>query len=108
MLILKYIICIIQDQVKCINNTQVCTNTIIILNFGGVLASSAIDRGFEPRSGQTKDNTIDICYFSAIHGALKGVRVMVFSAIFNNISVISWRSVLTAVLGFDLILIFGA
>jgi hypothetical protein len=30
-----------------------------------VLASIAVDRGFEPRSGQTKDNKIDICYFSA-------------------------------------------
>ena len=30
-----------------------------------VLASNAVDRGFEPQSGQTKDYTIDICYFSA-------------------------------------------
>ena len=30
-----------------------------------VLASSAVDRGFEPRSGQTKDFTIGICSFSA-------------------------------------------
>jgi hypothetical protein len=27
-----------------------------------VLASSAVDRGFQPRSGQTKDYEIDICY----------------------------------------------
>ena len=26
-----------------------------------VLASSVVDRGFEPRSGQTKDNKIGIC-----------------------------------------------
>jgi hypothetical protein len=31
-----------------------------------VLASSAVDRGFEPRSGQTKDYEINICCFSAI------------------------------------------
>ena len=36
-----------------------------------VLTSSAVDRGFEPRSGQTKDYTIGICCFSAKHAALK-------------------------------------
>ena len=35
-----------------------------------VLASSAVDRGFEPRSGQTKDYTISICCFSAKHATL--------------------------------------
>ena len=30
-----------------------------------VLASSAVDRGFEPRLGQTKDYKIGICCFSA-------------------------------------------
>ena len=34
-----------------------------------VLASSAVDRGFEPRSGQTKDYKIDIYCFSAKHAA---------------------------------------
>ena len=36
-----------------------------------VLASSAVDRGFEPRSGQTKDYKIGICCFSAKHTALR-------------------------------------
>ena len=36
-----------------------------------VLASSAVDCGFEPRSGQTKDFTIRICCFSAKHAALR-------------------------------------
>ena len=36
-----------------------------------VLASSTVDRGFEPRSGQTKDYILDICFFSAKHAALK-------------------------------------
>jgi hypothetical protein len=35
-----------------------------------VLASSAVDRGFEPLSGQTKDYKIGICCFSAKHAAL--------------------------------------
>ena len=36
-----------------------------------VLAASAVDRGFEPRSGQTKDYKIGICCFSAKHAALR-------------------------------------
>ena len=36
-----------------------------------VLASSAVDRGFEPRSGQTKDYEIGICCFSAKHTAIR-------------------------------------
>ena len=36
-----------------------------------VFASSAVDRGFEPRSGQTKDYEIGICYFSAKHATLR-------------------------------------
>jgi hypothetical protein len=36
-----------------------------------VLASSAVDRGFEPRSGQTKDYKIGICRFSAKYAALR-------------------------------------
>ena len=36
---------------------------------GGVLASSAVDRGFERRSGQTKDYKIGICCFSTRHAA---------------------------------------
>ena len=37
----------------------------------GVLASNAVDRGFEPRSGQIKDYKIGICCFSAKHAALR-------------------------------------
>jgi hypothetical protein len=36
-----------------------------------VLASSAVDRGFEPRSGQTKDYEIGICCFFVTHAALR-------------------------------------
>ena len=39
-----------------------------------MLASSAVDRGFEPRSGQAKDYKIGICCFSAKHAALIGER----------------------------------
>jgi hypothetical protein len=38
-----------------------------------VLASSVVDREFEPRSGQTKDDKIDICFFSAKHAALRRI-----------------------------------
>ena len=36
-----------------------------------VLVSSAVDRGFEPRSDQTKDYNIGICSFSTKHTALR-------------------------------------
>ena len=36
-----------------------------------VLATSVVDRGFEPRSDQTKDFNINICCFSAQHVALR-------------------------------------
>ena len=36
-----------------------------------LLASSAVDRGFEPRSGQTNDYKINMCCFSAKHAALR-------------------------------------
>jgi hypothetical protein len=36
-----------------------------------MFASSAIDRGFEPQSGQIKDFKIGMCCFSAKQAALK-------------------------------------
>ena len=36
-----------------------------------VFTSSAVDRGFKSRSGQTKDYEIDICCFSAKHAAVR-------------------------------------
>ena len=39
-----------------------------------VLALSVVDRGFEPRSGQTNDYKIGICCFSAKHAASRSIR----------------------------------
>jgi hypothetical protein len=36
-----------------------------------VLASSAVDRGFEPRSSQTKEYIIGSCCFPAKHATLR-------------------------------------
>ena len=36
-----------------------------------MVVSNVVDRGFEPRSGQIKDYTIVICYFSAEHAAFR-------------------------------------
>ena len=36
-----------------------------------VLALCVVDRGFEPRSGQSKDYKIGICCFSTKHTALR-------------------------------------
>ena len=38
---------------------------------GSVLASSAVDSGFEPRACQIKEYQIDICCFSAKQAALR-------------------------------------
>jgi hypothetical protein len=47
-----------------------------------VLTSSAVDRGFEPRSGQTKDYKIGICCFSTKYAALN-VFTEILLFIFN-------------------------
>ena len=36
-----------------------------------VLVLSAVDRGFDPRSGQTNDNKIGICCFPSKHTTLR-------------------------------------
>ena len=36
-----------------------------------MFASSSVDRGFEPRPGQTKDYKIGICCFSVKHATLR-------------------------------------
>ena len=55
-----------------------------------VLSSSAVDRGFESQSGQTKDYKINICCFPATHTALRsmskdcgwlGIKIMYLSGV---------------------------
>ena len=70
---------------------------------GGVmvnaLASSAVDRGFEPRSGQTKDYTIGICCFSAKHAALRRKSKDWLARNQNNVS--EWSDIFTRELLFQ-------
>jgi hypothetical protein len=58
-----------------------------------VLASSAVDRGFEPRSGQTKDYKIGICCFSAKHLAVRRKSKDWLALDQNNVS--EWRDMST-------------
>ena len=51
-----------------------------------VLASSVVDRGLEPRSGQTKDYKIGICCFSAEHASLRRKRKDWFARNKDNVS----------------------
>ena len=51
-----------------------------------VLASSAINCGFEPQSGQTKDYEIGICCFFAKHTALRRKSKDWLSRNQNNVS----------------------
>ena len=51
-----------------------------------VLASSVVDRGFEPRSGQIKDYTIGLCCFSAKYAALRSMSKDWLARYQNNVS----------------------
>jgi hypothetical protein len=51
-----------------------------------MLAWSAVDRGFEPRSDQTNDYKIGICFFSAKHAALSRKSKNWLSGNQNNVS----------------------
>ena len=68
-----------------------------IKSIGGVMvsvfASSALDRGFEPRSGQTKDYKIGICCFFAKHEALRRKSKDWLARNQNNVS--EWSDIST-------------
>ena len=74
-----------------------------------VLASSAVDRGFEPRLGQTKDYKIGICCFSAKYAAFRRKSKDWLARNQNNVSewsdmsirglLFQWRNVSTSELG---------
>ena len=51
-----------------------------------VLVLGAVDSGFEPRSGQTKDYKIGICCFSTKHTALRSKNKDWFARNQNNMS----------------------
>jgi hypothetical protein len=63
-----------------LNDMNMCLGRVHAASYnanriGGVMVSvftpSAVDRGFDPRSGQIKDYKIDMCCFSAKHVALR-------------------------------------
>ena len=58
-----------------------------------VLASSAIDCEFDPRSGQTKEYKIGICCFSAKHAALRSKSKDWLARNQNNVS--EWSDIST-------------
>ena len=58
-----------------------------------VLASSAVDRGFEPWSCRTKDDKIGICCFSAKHAALRSKSKDWLVRNRNNVSKLSDMSI---------------
>jgi hypothetical protein len=51
-----------------------------------VLASSAVDHGFEPRLGQTKNPKIGMCCFSAKQAALRSKSTDWLARNQNNVS----------------------
>jgi hypothetical protein len=58
-----------------------------------VLASSVVDRGFEPLSGQNKDYKIGICCFSAKPAALRSKSKDWLARNQNNVS--EWSDMFT-------------
>ena len=64
-----------------------------------VLASSAVDRRFEPRSGQTKEYKIGTCCFSAKHAALRRKSKDWLARNQNNVS--AWSDMSTSGLLFQ-------
>ena len=66
-----------------------------------VLASSVVDCGFEPQSGQTKDYETGVYYFSAKHAALNRSKSKDWLARNQNI-VFKWIDMSTHGLLFQL------
>jgi hypothetical protein len=64
-----------------------------------MLASSVVDRGFEPRSGQAKDYEIGICCFSAKHTAVRRKSKNWLARNQNNVS--EWSDMFTRKLLFQ-------
>jgi hypothetical protein len=64
-----------------------------------VLASSVVDRRFEPRSDQTKDYRIDMCCFSAKHAAVRRKNKDWLARNQNNVS--EWSDMSTLKLLFQ-------
>jgi hypothetical protein len=62
--------CLVVECSSIPNCFQICINHIGRVMVS-VLASSMVDRGFEPRSDQIKDYNIGICSFSTKHAALR-------------------------------------
>ena len=65
-----------------------------------VLASSVVDRGFDPRSAQTNDYTIGICCVSTKHAALRRKSKYWLARNHNNVS--EWSDMSTHGLLFQL------
>ena len=64
-----------------------------------VLASSAVDRGFENRSGQIKDYKVGVYCFSVKHAALRRKNKDWFSR--NQDNVFEWEDISIRVLLFQ-------
>ena len=58
-----------------------------------MLAASAVDRGFERRSGQTTEYKIIICCFSALHAALRRKSKIWLSWYQDNVSEWGYMSI---------------
>jgi hypothetical protein len=85
----KYLFKLHSVHQLCLNLSRDCIGGIMV----SVLASSAVDRGFEPWLVQTKDYKIGICCFSAKHGAFRRKSKDWLARNQNNVS--EWSDIST-------------
>jgi hypothetical protein len=71
---------------RLIQASDINTNNRISGVMVSVLVSSAVDRGFDPQSDQTKDYTIGMCCFSAKHAPLRSKSKDWLTRTQNNVS----------------------
>ena len=79
---------------------------LVPITFAGIyvvmismFASNVVDRVFETRSGQTKDNTVGMCCFSAKHEVLRIKNKHRLALIHDNVS--DWSDISIRVLFFS-------
>ena len=77
-----YIILIVNLLINC----DITTKSMGVMVTGSMLALSTVDRGFESRSGLTKDYKIGICCISSKNTALKSKSKDWLALVQNNVS----------------------
>ena len=79
-------------MIYCKSSYSCHLNNIVVV-IVSVLASRAVDRGFEPSSGKIKDYKIGFCSFSAKHASIRSNNKDWLARNQNNLS--EWNDIFT-------------